>query len=270
MKRIESLLNLFNKKVLKIEKRVRFVISALALSLLMLSATFFFFDKALIFIPLFIIGGYFFTYFAIIEGIEKVEWFSLFFIPVLLSLSFYSFYFLFPVRWLTRVPFIIIYTISIYANFLVSNIFNVKVEKSLQLYRAAFSVNFFFQTLVVFLLFNSVFSFHFGFLTNSLISILVIFLLSLQLYWSVNLPSHIEKEILIYSLLTALVIGELVAVFSFTAVRGTILALFVAASYYSFSALIYSFLDQRLFKETIREYLFVWGFVFIIMILSIG
>ncbi len=133
------------KKFLKIEKRVRLVTASLVLSALMLLTTFFFFDKALIFIPLLIIASYFFTFFAIIEGIEKIEWFTLFVIPVILTLSFYLFYFLFPVRWLTRIPFIILYGISIYANLLASNIFNVKMEKSLQLYRAAFSVNFFFS-----------------------------------------------------------------------------------------------------------------------------
>jgi len=269
MKRLKNFLNFFNKKALKIEKRVRFVISTLVLSSLMLMATFFFFDKALIFILLFLILGYFFTYFAIIEGIEGVEWFSLFFIQVILSIAFYFFYFLFPVRWLTRLPFILIYTVTIYANFLVSNIFNVKVEKSLQLYRAAFSVNFFFQTLVVFLLSNSLLSFHFSFLINGFITGIIIYLLGLQLYWSVKMSSSLEREINFYAVLTSLVLAELMVVFSFTAVRSTILSLFIAASYYSLSALIYNYMDQRLFKETIREYLFVWGFVFVIMILSI-
>lgn len=269
MKKIKSFLKFFNKKVLKIEKRVRFVISTVALSFLMFCATFFFFDKAMIFISLLIICGYFFTYFAIIEGIEEIEWLSLFFMPIILSLAFYFFYFLFPVRWLTRIPFILIYGISIYANLLTSNIFNVRVEKSLQLYRAAFSINFFFQTLVVFLLFNSVFSFHFGFLVNVIIAGLIIFVLSLQLYWTVKMPPFFDREIYLYALLTALVLGQLTLLFSFIAVTGTILALFLTSAYYSVSGLIYSYMDQRLFRETIREYLFVLGFVFLIMVLSI-
>lgn len=257
------------KKFLKIEKRVRLVTASLVLSALMLLTTFFFFDKALIFIPLLIIACYFFTFFAIIEGIEKIEWFTLFLVPVILTLSFYLFYFLFPIRWLTRIPFIIIYSISIYANLLASNIFNVKMEKSLQLYRAAFSVNFFFQTIIIFLLFNNLWSFHFDFVINGVITGLIVFLLSLQLYWSVKMPLVLDKEIVSYALLSALVLAQLTVIFSFVAIRGTILALFLAASYYSLGGLIYSYLDQRLFKETIREYLFVWFFVFFIVLLSI-
>jgi len=270
MKKLTIFLNSLNKKALKIEKRVRFVISTALLSFLMFLATFFFFDKAPQFILLFIISSYCLTYFAIIEGIERVEWITLFFMPVILTLSFYFFYFLFPVRWLTRVPFILIYGISIYANLLVSNIYNVRVEKSLQLYRAAFSVNFFFQTLAVFLLFNTLLSFHFSFISNTVFTGLFIFVLGLQLYWGVKMPPVFDKEIILYAVLTALILGQLIMIFSFTAVKGTILALFITASYYSLSALIYSYMDQRLFKETIREYLFVWIFVFILMILSIG
>jgi len=270
MKKIfKGILSGFTKKVLKIEKRIRFVTSTLALSSLMLFTTFFFFDKALVFIPILILVSYFFTFFAIIEGIEEIEWFSLFIVPVILTLSFYLFYFLFPVRWLTRIPFIIIYGISIYANLLTSNIFNVKMEKSLQLYRAAFSVNFFFHTIVIFLLFNNLLSFHLGFMINGLITGIVVFLLGLQLYWSVKMPPKLDREIFSYALLTAAVLVELTVILSFVAVRGTILSLFLASSYYSFGGLIYSYLDQRLFKETIREYLFVWGFVFIITLLAI-
>lgn len=266
---IKGILGGFTKRALKIEKRIRFVTSTFALSCLMLLTTFFFFDKALIFLPILILASYFFTFFAVLEGIEEMEWFSLFIVPVILTFSFYLFYFLFPVRWLTRIPFIIFYGISIYANLLASNIFNVKMEKSLQLYRAAFSVNFFFHTIIIFLLFNNLLSFHLGFILNGLVTGAIVFLLSLQLYWSVKMPPQLDKEIFSYALLTAIVLIQLTVIFSFVAVRGTILALFLAASYYSLGGLIYSFLDQRLFKETVREYLFVWGFVFVIILLAL-
>ena len=269
MKKIKSFLNFLTKKALKIEKRVRFVTSTILLTLIMLIATFFFFDRVFIFVPIFILASYFLTYFAVAEGIEGVEWLTLFIIPLTICLSFYFFYFLFPIRWLTRIPFIILFGISIYANLLVSNIFNVRVEKSLQLYRAAFSVNFLFQTIVVFLLFNSVFSFHLGFIPNFLISTIIIFCLSLQLYWSVKMLPVFDEEVYRYSALTALVTGEIVMIFSFIPVKGAIFALLLAAAYYSLSGLIYSHIDQRLFRETIREYLFVLGFVLVIVLLSI-
>src|SRR3989304_6573066 len=141
-KLIKNLRRDFQKWAIKIDKRVRFVVSAGLLGGIMLFATFFNFDRAIIFIPLIIILTFFFTYFSLVEGIEKMGWFGLFLMPILVSVSFYLFYFLFPGRWLTRIPFLIFYEISIYATLLTSNIFNVGVEKSLGLYRAAFSINF--------------------------------------------------------------------------------------------------------------------------------
>src|SRR3990167_2882780 len=174
---MEKFSEFLQKKALKIEKRFRFVISALVMGSLMLLSTFFLFDKALIFLAVFLVFGYLFTYFSILEGVEGIEWFTLFLMPIILTVSFYFFYFLFPVIWLTRLPFVFLYGISIYAVLLCSNIFNVGVEKSLQLYRAAFSVNFFYQMGVSFLFNNALFSFRLNFLINSILVFLTSFLL---------------------------------------------------------------------------------------------
>ena len=144
MSNTKFLRHLFEKKASRIDKRLRLVISVLILGLVMLISTFFNFDNAIFFLPVFIITTYFLSYFSLLEGIKKIGWFGLFLMPELITLFFYLFYFLFPGRWLTRLPFIFIYEISIYATLLCANIFNVGVEKNLQLYRAAFSINFFY------------------------------------------------------------------------------------------------------------------------------
>ena len=254
---------------LKIEKRLRFVISTLILVFLVLFSTFFQFNAALVFIPVLILASYFLTYFAIIEELEKSEWITLFMLPVIFTVSFYLFYFLFPVRWLTRVPFIALYGISIYAILLTSNIFNVGVEKSLQLYRAAFSVNYFYQTVIVFLVSNIIFFIRETFFLNGVVAGIVAFPLSLQLYWSVKLNQTIDRDLLRYSFFTALIIAQIVMISSFVSLRPTIAALFATVSYYSISGLVAAFLDNRLFNTSIREYVFVWVFVFVIVLLTL-
>jgi len=275
MKKIKNLINFaklnsfFEKKFRRIEKRLRFAVAVIFLSLLMTFSTFFYFDKALIFIPLLTVATYFFTYFSLLEDIKKIEWIMLFLMPLFLTIVFYLFYFLFPGRWLTRLPFIIFYAISIYAILLTSNIFNVGVEKNLSLYRAAFSVNFFYQTIILFFIFNILFSFRQGFLINGMVSFLVIFLFSLQLLWSVHLKKKIEKEIINYSLFLALLVSEVVMVFSFLPVPITVFSLLPTGVYYSLAGLIYNFIDKRLFFQTVREFLIVLGFILIIVFLSI-
>lgn len=271
---MQNFLNSFIKKInsfsLKIEKRVRFVISALVLSLLLLISTFFFFDKAIFFIPLFILVTYFLTYFSILEGIDKSEWIMLFLIPVIFSVAFYLFYFLFPVRWLTRLPFIAIYIVAIYAVLLTSNIFNVGVEKSLQLYRAAFSVNYFLQTIIIFLIANILFSARENFLMNAVLIGASVFPVSFQLYWTIKLNLELERDLFLYAFFTAFALAQIVLVLSFIPFKPSIMALVATASYYSISGLVTAFIDTRLFKQTVREYIIVLGIVVAIALLTIN
>jgi len=248
---------LIYKRLLKTEKKIRMVISTLVMGGLVLLSTFFFFDKIYYFLFIFIIFGYFFTYFSILVDIERIEWLMLFFMPVVFTIAWYLFFFLFPVRWLTRLPFIILYGVSIYALLRVSNIFNVGGEKNLQLYRAAFSVNYFFQTVIVFFLANFVLSQKFGPTTNGLVFFAVSFIFSLNIFWSIRLRLNIDREIVKYSLMMGLIIGEGAVALSFFSFETAVLALLITACYYSLVGLSYLYIDERFFKETIREYLIV-------------
>ncbi len=269
MNRVRQILKFLQNRASKVETRIRFVFSTILLTILMAIATFFTFEYALIFLSVFLLLNYLLCYFALLEGIEDIEWFTLFLMPLALTIAFYLFYFLFPVRWLTRLPFIVMYGISTYAVLLCANIFNVGVEKSIQLYRAAFSVNFLYQMVISFLLFNALLSFKMNFFLNALLVGVIGFLLSFQLIWSVKLELKVERATLIFSLLIALILAEVALLGSFMPLKSTIFALFLTSSYYSLSGLIHSFLDQRLFKETIREYVVVWIAVIVITILSL-
>jgi len=270
MFKIKGLTHFIEKRAIKIDKRIRLVISVLILGLLMLFSTFFNFDKAIFFVPVFIVATYLLSYFSLLEGIKKIGWFGLFLMPELITLFFYLFYFLFPARWLTRLPFIFIYEISIYAVLLCANIFNVGVEKNLQLYRAAFSINFFYQAVVSYLFFNVLFSLKYNFAINMIGAGISAFLLSLQLFWSIRLDRRLNKDVLTYSFFTALLMLEAGLIISFIPSRTAVYALFLTATYYSVTGIIHHHIDEKLFEETIREYVSVWIFVLIITLLSLS
>lgn len=254
----------------KVEKRIRMLIATGIVTAIMFVSTFLFFDKSIYILPVLLLVTIFITYFSLLEGIEKVEWFTLFIMPVLTVVALYLFYFLLPVRWLTRLPFLIFFGISFYANLLVSNIFNVGVEKSLQLYRAAFSVNYFYQTLLLFIISNLVFSLKLSFFENGLIFFGVVGILAIQLLWSIKLDEYIERRILRYGLLTSWIITQASVIISFIPLQSTISALVLSSGYYVVGGLTYLYLDSRLFKETIREYIFVLIFILCVVLLSIS
>lgn len=267
---IASLGKTVRRSILKVEKRTRFALGSVLLTGFMLFSTFFFFDKALIFTFLFLVVSYAVVYFCITEEIEKIEWVMLFLVPVLFTVSFYFFFFLFPVRWITRIPFMFFYLISIYAVLLASNIFNVGVEKNLQLYRAAFSVNYLYQTIVMFFILNVLFSLQFNFLLRTIVVFFFAFVLSVQLFWTIRLKLSIEKESVIFGLFTAFVLSEIAVMVSFVPAKSSIGALFLTAFYYCIAGITYLYLDRRLFKENLREYVAVLAIATVVMLLSLN
>lgn len=255
---------LFNKFAGKIQKRIRFVISSLVLTSILLISTFFTFDKVWLFVPVFILLSYFFTYFSLLEDIEKVEWITLFIMPVIFTVVCYSFYFLFPVRWLTRVPYLFIYSVSMYAIFLTSNIFNVGVEKNLRLYKAAFAVNYFFQTFLTFLFSSIIFSLREYFIVNALGVGIVSFALATQLFWTIKLNLELSSEVKNHALFVGLLMAETALLLSFLPLKGSVLSLILASTYYSIGGLTSAHLDNRLFRSTIREFVAVLILVWIV------
>lgn len=252
----------------RIGKRQRFIISSFSLTGVLLLSTFFSFQEIYLFVPLIFVAVYAATYFSILEDITEHEWVMLFLHPVYLSIVFYLFYFFLPQRWLTRLPFIVIYTIAIYAVMLSQNIFNVGVSKSLQLFRAAYSVNFLFLTISAFLAYSLIISLRMYFFFNFALIFIATVPLAVHLLWSVEPASKLSKNLLRQSILISLLIAEAGMLLSFIPVNQSIYALILTSVYYGLCGLFQVYLQGSFFKERIREFVFVFIFTLIIFILG--
>ncbi len=253
-----------------IPKRIRIVVCTTIMTLTVLLSTFFPFGETWwIFLLVLTLVSYVTTYIAIFEGIDGVEWYMLFIVPIILTIALYLFYSLLPVRWLTRLPFLLLYGLSYYGILLTSNIFNIGVEKSIQLYRAAFSVNFLMQVLIVFLIMQVTLTFKQNFTINGVVMLLSSLLLSIQLFWTVSPTDEFNRSILIYSNTTAIILLQLAVLLSFIPFKTNVAALILTAGYYSIAGIIYHRLGNTLFKNVVREYSFVIAFVFLIAILTL-
>ncbi|MFA9289280.1 MAG: hypothetical protein ACEQSA_05380 [Weeksellaceae bacterium] len=266
----EQIYNRWFRFINFIPKRVRIVVCVLMMLALLLVSTFFpFVESWYIFIIVFFLGSYFTTYIAVFEGLDGVEWFTLFIMPVLLTLTLYLFFSLLPVRWLTRLPYLMIFGFSYYAILLTSNIFNIGVEKSLQLYRAAFSVNYLLQTCIIFLSILATFTFKQHFIVNALVIGIVSFLLSIQLFWTVKPEHAFDRQLLRLGSGVAVLMFQLGIIISFLPLSTTIAALLSTACYYSLTGLVYHAQEEKLYKNVIREYSFVFFFVVLIVLLTL-
>jgi hypothetical protein len=253
-----------------IPKRIRVVVCTGIVTATLLVSTFFPFGSTWwFFIILLSFVSYATTYIAIFEGIDGVEWYMLFIVPIILTISLYLFYSLLPVRWLTRLPFLLLFALSYYAILLTSNIFNIGVEKSLQLYRAAFSVNFLMQVLIIFLVMQVTLTFKQHFAMNAIAMFLSSSLLSLQLFWTVNPEAQFNRNLLLYSNASGFILLQIAVMLSFIPFKTNVAALIFTAGYYSIAGIMYHRLENTLFKNVIREYSFVIGFVFLVAILTL-
>jgi hypothetical protein len=238
--------------------------------LLVSTSSVFTYDARYFIIPLFVLCAYITTYFALIEDIEGIEWVTLFIMPAFFTVAIYMFYFLIPVRWLTRLPLILIYGISMYALYSVSNIFNVGVGKSLRLYKAAFSVNVLYQTLVTFLFFSVFLSYKADFYINGIVVFVTTLPLIFQMLWSVRLDlQQYNRELGSYSLIIAGVMGELAMLVSFIPFRSSVGSMLLASCYYAIVGLTSAYMDNRLFKSVVREYVLALVVVIFVSLLTV-
>ena len=86
----------------KIDKRQRLLIAVAIILAFNLIIVLFPIRVAVFLIPIDIVIVYGATYIALLEDIENIEWLVLFILPISLAISLLLFYYLLPVRWLTR------------------------------------------------------------------------------------------------------------------------------------------------------------------------
>src|SRR4030042_4833841 len=92
-----------------------------------------------------------------------IKYFLLLLLPVYFVAGVTLFYFLLPVRWLTRLPFAFLFGISVYLLMLTANIYNVAAIRTIALLRAAHAVGLLFSLTSTFFLTHVFFSLHLSF-----------------------------------------------------------------------------------------------------------
>jgi len=168
------------------------------------------------------------------------------------------FYYLLPVRWLTRIPYLAVLGIGMYASILSVNIFNVGVEKSLPLYRAAYSVSNFLSLLAFFLLYTVLYSFRLHFLLNTFFGMLLAWPLLFHSTWAANPKSVLEERVYKFATIETVLLSGAIFILNFMPIKTNIYALYTVAIIYLLSGLTQEIMTDTVFKERVREYLIVF------------
>lgn len=215
-----------------------------------------------------VIFSFIFSFICLREDLTRHEWLTLLTLPTLFTFAVSYFYFLLPVRWITRIPVAIFYGVGFYALLLTENIFNVAGERTIQLIRAAQTVGFYLTVVTSFLLFYLVFSLHLPFYANGLVFLIVSLLLLVQYLWSVELTDSVEKKIWIFSLVLALLVSQAGMVLSFWPLKTLTASLMMTSLFYALLGLAGYYLQERLLRRVSLEFMIVPIVIFLIAFLT--
>lgn len=179
------------------------------------------------------------------------------FLPAFFGLSVSLFRFLFAVNWVWQVVLILVFLFGIYTLFLMENVFLISKEvKTVPLYRAASTIGFLMTLIVAFFIYEVVFSFRLMAWQNGLLVSSVSLPLLIHFFWSTRLSLPLEWNSLAPSFIFSLILGEISVAISFWPLGTTKASLYLVSMLYVFLGLAQAFCQEKLFKETIRE--FIW------------
>lgn len=259
-----KLLEFFDR--FSISKRQRFIVSVLVLSFGLFVSQHFL-GKGGVFIVFFLsLLTVVFLYLANRQDIKENFSPFLFVLPFFYSLAFGLFFFLAPARFLTRLFMTVLYGVGLYSLFLSENIFAVGSMRTIALVSSAKTVSFLMMLLSYFFLSNVVFSLDLSMLPKAILVFLYTFFLMAQSFWTHTLEKLTKWHFIWIATLT-LCFFEITLILWFWPSDPTFMAIFLTGMFYMFVGLSHVWLEKRLFRSILWEYIWVAVIVFSILFL---
>jgi hypothetical protein len=251
--------------IISLDKRQKFVISVIFLSL-SLFVTEYQFGKSFgvyIVLALSIICDLF-LYWAIRRDVKENFTLNLFILPFFYSLAFGLFYFLIPARLYARFILTLLYAFGLYSLFLSQNIFTVSSIRTIQLLSGARIVSFVITLISFFFLSNIALTLHLHVVPFLMLIFVYTFALIYHSIWTYTLQKSFYASALWTLALTA-TLTEVAAILWFWPSSPTVLALFLTGFFYTIVGLSHVWFERRLFKGVMWEYVWVGVVVFFVL-----
>lgn len=202
------------------------------------------------------------------KDLKAMEWLTILTLPTMFTAAVSLFYFLLPVRWLTRLPVAFLYGIGMYALLLTENIYTVAADRTIALLRAAHSVGFLLTLFTYFLLTQTIMAFRLIAPVQMLLIGLITFFLVLQSVWSVELTETLSRRVWRISVAITAFLMQLVWIFSFLPTKTTLTALLFTTFFYSTVGMAQQYLVEKLYKKIVIEFFVVAAIVFIVTLIA--
>lgn len=256
-----------SREKLSLQKRHKIILVSILLSLGLISTQLVPFYLTYRFIVGLALFAFVLSIWALWEGLNSLKAIILMILPTAFTLAVASYYFLLPVRWLTRLPVAFAFGLVFYTLLLSQNVFNVASIRTIPLYRVASTTVFVLTLITVYMLFNVIFSLNLFFIWNGLAVFLISFPLILQVIWSLDMEG-LSSFILIYSAVLALIVTEMAIALSFWPIAKPMSSLILSTGLYVTLGIATHTLKDRLNRVDVWQFL-GWGLgVFLIAIIT--
>lgn len=215
-----------------------------------------------------------FLVWALFQDLKENKSWNLFVLPFFYTLGFSLFYFSLtfgflyftPSSLLSQLIWTTLYVFGLYSMFLSQNIFAVASIRTIKLLSGARIVSFVLTLLTYFFLTNITFTLHLPIYLTLLIFALFTFSLVSQSLWTYRLDKETRVSFL-WTLAVTLCLVEMAAVLWFWPSSPTVISLFLSGFFYTMVGLSHVWLERRLFRGVLWEYVWVGAIVFFVLLL---
>jgi hypothetical protein len=245
-------------------KRQRFVVSVILLSTGLFISEYFLGRSGMVIIFVLALLTDFLLFLSVRDDLKENFSPQVFILPFLYSLAIGLFYLLVPARMLTRVAITSLYALGLYSLYLSENIFIVSSMRTIALLSSARTVTFTISLLSYFFLSNVVFALHLNVFLTLFLIFCFTFPMIIQSIWIYTLDKSIKSN-LDWALFLSLCIFEISILLWFWPSTPTLIALFLTGVFYTIVGLSQVWLEKRLFKGVIWEYILVSFIVFVVL-----
>lgn len=207
------------------------------------------------------------TAWALWEGLNKVKLVIFLILPTFFTIGVASFYFILPIRWLTRLPVVFSFGLLFYLLMLAQNVFSVASVRTIPLYRVASTASMIFTILAAFFVFSVLHALNLLFIWNGLLTVFLSFPLVLQNLWSLEMEDKISVSTVLQAFIISLGLGEVALALSFWPVGHIMWSIMVSSTMYVLLGLSIENHKQKLNRRVVWEYLGIGTAFFLVTFL---
>ncbi len=217
--------------------------------------------------------SYVLSVWVLFDDLKGIEWLTLIVLPVMFTLGSALFANFLPnsvprlfgkvfevetaimLAGIFRFIYYIFFAIGLYGILLIENIFSVASIRTIQLFRAAKSVNFILTLITSLFFFTAIFSLRLPFWLISSGSFLISFVLSFPTFWSVDLKNNYMSEVGKFSITVGWLVAIVACALSFWPVKPFMGGLMLTSVLYALLGVLEQRLSAKVYLESAVEYM---------------